>query len=386
MKNSINPPYSSPLHDLEHDEWLEELRAHGKRRARSPHAAHARQRHPSGRTSRPAFARPFPVLPFAYDFGARCHCPPPPAHAAAPAHAPAPASAHEPAHEPAPAHAAAPAPEDAAPAAPDTEHEFGLGGPPQARAQHPNPMGKWIRQGNTITLLGLHSAPRSRRDRAHEDEASLPWGPVFGGTPAASPQAAPPGSELHRILRVMHQKGYVVYTEPHRLNIVGVRDPNPVSNSFDDAIHLFFKDEAGNWIVKKNPATTDAGRTYLLKPMNSKGTAILVPGQYVDSHKLGLHRGQYTALVQQKPVTVMRDNSQDDRLDFKAPLRETGLFGINIHRATASGTSRTVDSWSAGCQVFANSSDFAQFISWCQKHSNLYGNNFTYTLLSQEEL
>jgi hypothetical protein len=36
--------------------------------------------------------------------------------------------------------------------------------------------------------------------------------------------------------------------------------------------------------------------------------------------------------------------------------------------------------------VFANSSDFAQFIEWCQRHSQMYGNNFTYTLLEEVDL
>jgi hypothetical protein len=45
-----------------------------------------------------------------------------------------------------------------------------------------------------------------------------------------------------------------------------------------------------------------------------------------------------------------------------------------------------VDKWSAGCQVFANAANFAQFMAMCQKHKSLYGNHFTYTLIDNRAL
>ena len=47
----------------------------------------------------------------------------------------------------------------------------------------------------------------------------------------------------------------------------------------------------------------------------------------------------------------------------------------------ANGITRIVDKFSAGCQVFANASDFFQFIQLCERHKQLYGNKFTYTLV-----
>jgi hypothetical protein len=85
-------------------------------------------------------------------------------------------------------------------------------------------------------------------------------------------------------------------------------------------------------------------------------------------------------------IKVTRDFNKDNVLDFRTGREESGYFGINIHRATSSGTSSDVNNYSAGCQVFANSSDFAKFISLCQQHSNMYGNNFTYTLLEENDL
>jgi hypothetical protein len=191
---------------------------------------------------------------------------------------------------------------------------------------------------------------------------------------------------LQSILKAMARKNYVVYQEPYKLNIVGVRSKSTTPNSFDDTINVFYKDDAGNWIFKSYPATTDPGSSYLNTPLNQKGTAILKPGQYVNSHKIGLHRNQYTALVQQRPVTVMRDANRDNVLDFTSGKEDTGLFGINLHRASQTGTTKTVGKYSAGCQVFSNINDFNEFLQMCEKHRGKYGNNFTYTLLIENDL
>ena len=96
--------------------------------------------------------------------------------------------------------------------------------------------------------------------------------------------------------------------------------------------------------------------------MNKLGAAILKNGQYIDAYKIGLHRGEYKALIEQKPVTVIRDYDRNAVLDFNNGKQETGNFGINIHRAGSKGTTINVDKWSAGCQVFENAEDFAKFL------------------------
>jgi hypothetical protein len=96
---------------------------------------------------------------------------------------------------------------------------------------------------------------------------------------------------------------------------------------------------------------------------------------------MGLHRGQYTALVQRKPVTVIRDYDRDAMLDFYNGKKTKGLYGINVHRANRIGTTKTVDKNSAGCQVFENATAFQQFMLLCERHRRMYGNKFTYTLI-----
>jgi hypothetical protein len=197
---------------------------------------------------------------------------------------------------------------------------------------------------------------------------------------------------LQSILNALAKKRYIIYTKPYQLNIVGVRANIATPDSFDDSINVFYKDNGGNWQFKSNKATTDPGLKVLMNPdeFNSRGTgsAILIPAQYAGAYQIGLHRGSYTALVQTGgPVRVMRDFNKDNKLDFRSGREDPpGYYGINIHRAISSGTSATVDDWSAGCQVFANSADFAAFISLCRQHSNLYGNSFTYTLMEEGDL
>jgi hypothetical protein len=60
------------------------------------------------------------------------------------------------------------------------------------------------------------------------------------------------------------------------------------------------------------------------------------------------------------------------------------MYGINIHKAGQN--SQDVDNWSAGCQVFQKSADFNQFMDMTTKHRNLYGNDFTYTLIDERAM
>ncbi len=186
---------------------------------------------------------------------------------------------------------------------------------------------------------------------------------------------------LKRLIKILYSKKYKLYEDPYRLNIVGVRSETTVPNSFDDELYVFFKDDANKWVGGHFPISTDPGTYWLKNPSQVDGTAILESGQYIDAYSLGLHKGQYLALVEVKPVTVIRDYNRDAYLDFNNGKEDIGQFGINIHRANATGETKTVDKWSAGCQVFESADDFAKFLNLCVKHSHLYGNKFTYTLI-----
>ena len=179
---------------------------------------------------------------------------------------------------------------------------------------------------------------------------------------------------------VLHKK-FELYTRPFELNIVGLRSKSITPNQFDDEFHVFYKLPAGHWQYHIFKATTDPGTFWLRNPMQPQGTAILAEGQNLSCYELGMHRGKYVALVQRKPITIIRDYNRDAILDFKNGTKTTGLYGVNIHRANRIGNTKTVDKNSAGCQVFENANDFDFFIKLCKKHRSLYGNHFTYSLI-----
>lgn len=186
---------------------------------------------------------------------------------------------------------------------------------------------------------------------------------------------------LHSEKSILRSLRFVVYSRPYELNIVGVRNKGVIPNRFDDEMHVFFKVSPFKWEYHIFKATTDPGTFWLENPMQPQGTAILMQGQYVDSYAIGLHKGDYDALVQVKPVTVLRDYERTAYIDFFNGTSDTGLFGIDIHRAAAQGTTLYVDKYSAGCQVFQNADDFSLFMDMCYRHRDLYGNSFTYTLI-----
>ena len=196
--------------------------------------------------------------------------------------------------------------------------------------------------------------------------------------------------ERRAIHAAMAARGYRIFQGPGAfdLNIVGIRARNAVPNRFDDWMTVSYRDEtADDWAFYAWPCTTDPGLFYLQHPLNVNGTAILKAGQYRSSHAIRKHQGRYDALCQ-KPGTdlpVHRDRNEDGRLDLDAPVITNGS-GINIHRAHATRASTVVGKWSAGCQVFADPTDFAVFMTLARRARDVWGNGFTYTLLDEADL
>lgn len=183
----------------------------------------------------------------------------------------------------------------------------------------------------------------------------------------------------------LKNSNWKVHERPYELNMVGFRANRTKANSFDDTFVVFFKNKYGFLEMQRYECTTDPG-TYWLKQLGTpQGTAILQAGQYVDAYALGLHRGKYKAFRQVKQVKIRRDYDRDAKLDFMNGEIMNGNYGINIHRATSNGTTKVVDEYSAGCQVLANSKDFAELIGFGEKHENLYGNKFTYGLIDNRQ-
>ena len=186
----------------------------------------------------------------------------------------------------------------------------------------------------------------------------------------------------------MKTKGYkwVEGPDDYDVNIVGIRNSSTgkkVTNVFDDWMTISYK-EGGQWKFHIWSCTTDPGTKAVKEFHNPNGVARLVPNQYRGSHIIGLHQGKYEALRQASPVTVWRDKNKD--MTFDESKKDTGLFGINIHRSNPKTESEFVENWSEGCQVFKRVKDFNLFMEICNKAKNIHGNKFTYTLLTSGDI
>ena len=197
-----------------------------------------------------------------------------------------------------------------------------------------------------------------------------------------------------QIQQTIEDKGYKYFhdnlNKGYDVNIVGVRNSKTkgrVTNAFDDTLTISYKID-GEWQYHEFNCTTDPGSHWVENLLNEKGVAILKPNQYRGSHKLDFHQGRYLALRQKSDVTVYRDNDRDNNYDLNESKTDTGIFGINIHRATgrSGGKSIRVDKWAAGCQVIADNDDWHTFLGICQSAREIHGNSFSYTLIESKDI
>jgi hypothetical protein len=187
------------------------------------------------------------------------------------------------------------------------------------------------------------------------------------------------------IRNIFEKKGYAFFDggKPYNVNVFGIRNYGRV-NAFDDFICLLYRNSRGKWIWRQYEGTTMPGLTTLRVPVNSHGTAILVPGQYRGAYRIDKHAGKYDALCQRLgQVKVYRDRNRDDQYDLDPATIQEGMFGINIHRAGL--RTEQVGGWSAGCQVIRHASQFEDFIKILKSAQARFGNRFTYTLLEKSD-
>jgi hypothetical protein len=190
-----------------------------------------------------------------------------------------------------------------------------------------------------------------------------------------------------QIEKAVKSKGYVWFngSKDYDVNVVGVRNSSTLSkvtNLFDDKITLSYKVN-GEWFFHSWDATTEPGKKGVMQFHNSGGVARLVPNQYRGAYAVSMHRGKYQALCQRlKNVTVWRDKNRD--MNFDEIIQDTGMFGINIHKAGT--VSNFVENWSEGCQVFKRTKDFNDFMVLINRAKEIHGNHFTYTLITSNDI
>ena len=190
-----------------------------------------------------------------------------------------------------------------------------------------------------------------------------------------------------QIEKAVKSKKYLWFNsnKDYDVNIVGIRTSNTgkkVTNVFDDFLTISFRID-GVWQYFIWNATTEPGKKGMLEGKANGGVARLVPGQYRAVWEIDKHQGKYEALCQRKgDVIVYRDANKD--LVFDETKTETGMFGINIHKAGRDST--WVENWSEGCQVFKRVKDFDQFMQICKMAAKVHGNHFSYTLIESKDI
>lgn len=176
------------------------------------------------------------------------------------------------------------------------------------------------------------------------------------------------------------------YTRTYDLNLFGIRNSNKLSDKFDDTIGVAYRDTGLNERVFICPATTDPGAPYLVNPINKKGTAILIGGYHPKMFRLGLHKG-YLALVQYRPVPVIRDNNRDTYINWELKTRDVGMHGIDLHRAHETEIVALVGRHSAGCQVTQANADLQYILSLVKLQKKYMGSDIvSYALIMEGEL
>lgn len=197
------------------------------------------------------------------------------------------------------------------------------------------------------------------------------------------------------ISKAIQAKGYKwedVFTDGG-INMVAVRSANEQPNRFDDCMCLFYNKDGITWQLAD--CTTHPGAYYLLHPIaGTKGTGILVEGQYKNAFGIGSHTSHlqggitdtYGCLTQITTLPVYRDAKKDGTLQYDPNTIEWGMFGIQIHRAWPSGVTSEVNNWSAACTVFASADDFELFFKVVSGFLPAVRPAITYTLLNEKDL
>ena len=205
----------------------------------------------------------------------------------------------------------------------------------------------------------------------------------------------------------------------YNLNIGVVRAKDRNSGTFNDIEFIMYQNN-GLWNILYYSITADPSRETLINLPNKLGAAIVVPGQYEKSWKLDFHKGKkdHPALVQVKPISVIRDFNKDNMLDFDlltgdkyifnteytmsdgssityvvekstgktVQIINKGLFGINNHRASRYQTLNWIGAYSQGCMVHNDYNRYMDsFIKIITNSALRYGLYFTITIYTEEQ-
>ena len=226
------------------------------------------------------------------------------------------------------------------------------------------------------------------------------------------------------LIRTMQSKNYRLFTHNNNkefnLNIICVRSKDRNSGTFNDIEVVMWQDSNGKWLSRNFSCTTDPSDISLRTMKNKLGTAIIKEGQYNGAWAFGLHKNDkdHPALIQVRQITVIRDFNKDNILNIEIPKYDfvrttkvsdwesytdyyvrtpvkdilvyrtnTGLFGIDNHRASKYSILNYVGAWSEGCSVQSDYKRYMEeFIDLIKQSLKYYPNSFTITILDENSL
>jgi hypothetical protein len=264
------------------------------------------------------------------------------------------------------------------------------------------------------------------------DFTSQPGNSTDSPTPGLSGSTVAPTENqlIQDTIDAVKKKGYVVYERPFELNIIGVRkqyEGTKYTNSFVDDLQVIYKNDSGEWKKSTFKITTmpgfysgeeradfkdDKGTPLFLvanqkftddvvaKPiLNNKqsskvkaqgGLMILRTSQMINNFELIQYKTDdpnawYLRNKANIQIAIYIDQSPDDKIVYSLG-KETQQWSSEMIIDKAATNTITVDTWSTGNQIFQSSDTFKQFIDMCKRHSEKYGNTFTYTLIEEIDI
>ena len=127
---------------------------------------------------------------------------------------------------------------------------------------------------------------------------------------------------------------------------------------------------------------------YGKKPMNPKGVGIKLPGDtlYILQESTLGDKQKYKMMVESEKIKVGRYPIGVTKFETYKPAETyTENCGMQIHRSSTKGVGVCVGPWSAGCQVFADYTQWQEFISKAEKESMNAG-KFIYALIQLDDI
>ncbi len=179
------------------------------------------------------------------------------------------------------------------------------------------------------------------------------------------------------------------------INTFGIRSLDLKSCYFNDTLGLYWVDKSGKAQIHLSTGTVDPGSYYLTNPMHPDGTAVMKFQFKQNAYKIGLHKGEYEALVQCSGLEFyriskeqfMEDNIGKDADEYLINLKGKEVFfgniGLNQHRASSYRVLAEVGLYSAGCQVRNNFDEYFRFLQICKSTGQQF---FNYALFGEQNL